>query len=220
MKQIQIPKEILAAEIRAGYVTLSGEGIKTAAGALGDVAAARAESGLKKTAESSRDGTELKFPPGCCNCLQDGMQVRSIGTSSMVSRGVEYSFRFQVPHCRNCAKTANRQRPGFLGRVAAFLIVGFPVFLFLLFYGAFTENETLLISSVVLGPLAGLALPPVWMKLRRPKAGQSSRYQAVYVSSIDVDLSGEPDGFTLAFENERYADRFLALNQDKGLMEN
>jgi hypothetical protein len=49
--------------------------------------------------------------------------------------------------------------------------------------------------------------------MRRPRPGQASRYQAVYASAVDVDFSGVPRSFTLTFENNGYAARFVSLNQ-------
>lgn len=224
-RQIVIPREVLVAEIRAGRITASGEALKAlggVVGAVGGAVGAVAEwRATEKLAEAGAEpaGAELAFPPGCCNCLRDGMQVRSIPMTSTVGRGVEYTFRLRVPHCRECAVTANRKRPSFAVMVGGFVAISLLSLTILIAVGTMTGNDSLLMASFVVAPLTGFALPRLWMRLRRPKSGQASRYQAVYVSSIYFDALGRPSDFTLAFENPKYAERFLSLNEKLGVSE-
>jgi hypothetical protein len=66
--------------------------------------------------------------------------------------------------------------------------------------------------------MVGIALPYAWLKTRRGRAGQSSRYQAVYASDIEADFSGVPKGFAITFENRAYAAQFLSLNKAAGVV--
>ena len=219
MKEARIPKEVLAAEIRAGRVTVKGMGGSRVTGAVGRAADAIAAAGLRKAADVLQAGQGLRFPPYCCNCLSEGRQVRPVASTSVVNRGVAYLFRFAIPHCAACGATANRTRPGMMGLLAAFLGVSVPVGIAMVAAGAATNRDALISASFIVAPLVGLALPYVWMKTRRPRRGQASHYQAVYVSQLDIDFSGVPTSFTLMFENAMYASRFVALNRDAGIME-
>jgi len=218
-KAVHIPKEVLGAKIRAGRVTLGGMGGSATLGVLGKAAEAVAVAGLKKAGQAERVGAALQFPGCCCNCLGEGPQLRPVESASIVNRGVAYTFRFRVPHCRACAETAGRKRPGLMGMLAAFLAISVPIGIALLAAGAATNRDSLIVASFVVAPLAGLALPFAWARLRRARPGQASRYQAVFASSIDVGLSGVPEGFALSFENPAYAARFVALNKQAGVSE-
>jgi hypothetical protein len=88
----------------------------------------------------------------------------------------------------------------------------------MLFVGAATNHDWLIYSSLLVGPLAGVALPQAWLRARRPRPGMASRYQAVYVSGLEIDFGGQPTGFTMTFENPAYASRFVALNRDAGVV--
>jgi hypothetical protein len=211
MQTARVAKEALAAEIGARRVTLKGMGGSAAGGALGRAAEAMAEAGLKKAGQVAA-GPRLQFPPCCCNCMTE-TRVRPVESTSIVNRGVAYLFRFAIPHCSACADTANRKRLGFMGLLAAFLAISVPVGIVMLGVGAATNRDWIISASLLVAPALGVGLPWAWRKLRRPRPGQASRYQAVYVSGIDVELSGVPTGFTLAFENDAYATRFSALNR-------
>ncbi len=217
MVSIRIPGDVLAAELRAGRVTVGGLGGSAAMGALGHVASAIAAHGLKKAGEAGQDVAGLRFPPCCCNCLATGNRVRPIESVSVVNRGVAYTFRLQIPHCARCADTASRKRPGAMGMLAAFLAVSVPVMIVLLGFGLANNKDGLVGSSFVVGPAAGVAVPLLWSRRRRPLPGQASAYQPTYASAIEVDFSGVPKSFTLTFENASYADRFVALNKELGV---
>lgn len=217
MRAAQVPKDVLAAEIRAGRVTVGSMGNPALLHGLGAVVDAVAARGLEKAAQGAPASKLLRFPVACCNCLAEA-RVRAVDSASIVNRGVPYTFRFAIPHCGGCLDTANRKRPGLMGFFAAFLAVGLPVLLAFMLWGAATNRDGLIAAAFVAGPLAGLALPWAWTKLRRPRVGQSSRYQAVYASEVDVGLSGVPEGFVLSFANPAYAARFAALNRDIGVI--
>ena len=214
MKKVEIPSEVLAAEIRAGHVH-SGEG---AISVIGDVAAAVAAEGLHKAARGPAGPKRLLFPPVCCNCLASGSRVRSIESASIVNRSVAYTFWFDIPHCLSCIDTANRRRPGVLGLIGSILGIGVPLG-FVIGVTALVYNiDALILGSIVLGPLIAAALTLGWIKIvRRPRDGQSSGYQAVYATGLDVEFSsGKPTGFELVFANDGYADRFVTMNRDAG----
>lgn len=217
MDVVRIQEAILGAEIRAGHVTLFRMAGTAASGRLGAVIDVVADVGLKKAGQTGEGGAALQWPDCCCKCVSKGRQVRGIESASIVNHGVGYVFRFAVPHCPSCADTANRKRPGVMGMVAAFLAVSVPVAIGMVAVGAATERDWLIVGSLLGGPLAGIVFPYAWMKLRRPRAGRGSRYQAVYVSDIEVTLTGVPTGFALAFENAAYASRFVALNKSAGV---
>jgi hypothetical protein len=104
-----------------------------------------------------------------------------------------------------------------MGLIAAFLAISVPVGIVMLAFGAASNRDWLIMSSFVIAPLAGFLLPRAWIGARRPRAGQSSRYQAVFASAVDVSGSGAANGFTLTFENGTYARRFLDLNKKAGV---
>lgn len=213
MIAVRVPKEALAAEIAAGRITVKGMGGSAATGALGRAADAIAVAGLKKAAQVA-EGYRLRFPPCCCNCLSQSEGVRPVESTSIVNRGVAYLFRFAIPHCGVCSDTANRMRLGVMGLIAAFLVVSISTGIAMVAAGAATNRDWLIHAAVIVGPLAGVALPQGWMKARRPHQGQASRYQAVYVSGLEIDLAGVPSSFTIRFENPDYARRFVKLNRD------
>jgi hypothetical protein len=140
-----------------------------------------------------------------------------IESTSIVNVGVSYEFRLPLPHCRACADTANRKRPGAMGMLAAFLAVAVPVGILMLGFGAASNRDWMIMSSFVVGAVAGIAVPYAWIRARRPRAGQSTRYQAVYASGVDRDGLGAASGFTLRFENPAYCREFLDLNRDAGV---
>lgn len=216
MKAARVPKEVLAAEIVAGRVTVKGMGGSAATGALGRAADAIAAAGLKKAGQIP-GGKRLQFPPCCCNCLSEDRRVRPVESTSVVNLAVAYMFRFAIPHCFACSDTANRKRPGTMGMIAAFLAIAVPIGIAMLAAGAATNRDWVIYASLIVGPLAGVVLPQAWMRARRPRPGQASRYQAAYVSGLEIDFGGLPTGFTIAFENSAYASRFLALNRDSGV---
>jgi len=216
MIRVRIPGRLLATGVRDGRITVGGVANIGRVGFVLKAAGAVAAAGLNKAAASATAKQELQFPSCCCNCLAE-RGVRPVESFSTVNRGVAYTFGFRIPHCSVCADTANRKRPGLMGMLAAFLGVSVPVGIAMLGVGAATNRDGLITASLVAAPLAGLALPYLWVKARRPRAGQASRYQAVYASGIDIDFSGTPNGFTLAFENPTYARRFVDLNRDRGV---
>ena len=218
MKSARIPADVLAVEIRSGHASVGGLGGSHAAGALGAVASQVAKAGLKKAGEIGQQTTGLRFPPFCCNCLASGSRVTSVESLSIVNRGVPYSFRFRIGHCVACVDTANRKRPGAMGMLAAFLVVAVPVSIVVFGVGVANEHNGLMAASMIVGPAVGIAVPWLWTRMRKPRPGQATRYQAVYASGVDVDFSGVPKGFTLAFENDAYGERFLALNRDLGVV--
>lgn len=218
MRRMRIPNRVLAAEVRAGHLSVDARGVATATGVLGGVVGGLAASGLKKAAQSDTTGAPLKFPRACCNCMATG-RVRALESASVVNRGADYTFRFMVPHCSRCAGTASRKRPGVLGLAAAFLAISVPVFILMLGFGAAINLDALITAGFIVAPLLGLGLPYAWTVLRRAAPGQSSRYQAVYAAALSAGLSGEPTDFTLAFENDAYALQFLRLNADAGVIE-
>jgi hypothetical protein len=212
MKVVKIPKEVLAAEIRAGRVTLFRMAGRAASGPMSGTVDAVATAGLAKAGQAGESGAVLLWPECCCTCLKKGGQVRPVESTSIANRVVAYVFKFRVPHCPTCAKTANRKRPGAMGLAAAFLALSVPVIIVMMGVGAATNRDGLIMGSFVVGPLVGLAVPYAWRKLRRP------RYQAVHVSDIEVGLSGVPTGFTVAFESDAYAAQFVALNRAAGVV--
>jgi hypothetical protein len=214
MRSARIPADVLAVEIRSGHVTVGGLGGSHAMGAIGAVASQMAASGLKKAGDVPGAASGLRFPPNCCNCLASGPQVRSVESLSIVNRGVPYSFKFRIGHCVACADTADRKRPGAMGLVAAFLAIAVPVSIVALGVGMAYEIQSLIVGSLLIGPAMGIAVPWLWLRMRRPRPGQVTRYQAVYASAIDVDMSGMPKGFTMSFENDAFGDRFVAMNRD------
>jgi hypothetical protein len=217
MQMVRIPKEILGAEIQAGRVSLFRIAGTAAAGRLGGVVDLVADAGLKKAGEASDGGAVLQWPDCCCKCVSKGKQVRAVESASVVNKGVAYVFRFLVPHCSLCADTANAKRAGVMGLLAAFLSVSVPVAIVMLGFGAATNRDWLIVGSFVVGPLAGIAVPYLWMKARGSRAGRGSRYQAVYVSDLEMTSTAVPVAFTLAFENPAYASRFVALNKAAGV---
>ena len=120
--------------------------------------------------------------------------------------------------CVACADTANRKRPGAMGLVAAFLAIAAPVSIVVLGVGMAYEIESLMVGSLLIGPAVGIAVPWLWLRMRRPRPGQATRYQAAHASAIDVDMSGMPRGFTMSFENDAFGDRFVAMNRDLGVV--
>jgi hypothetical protein len=216
MKKVRIPKAVLAAEIGAGRVTLMGMGGSAATGALGRAAEAIAATGLEKAAKDP-GGTRLQFPPCCCNCLSGAGRVRPVESTSIVNLGVAYVFRFAIPHCAACSDTANRKRPGLMGLIAAFLVISLPIGIAILAAGAALNRDGLVYAALLVGPLAGVVLPQAWMMALRPRRGQASRYQSVYVSSLDTGFAGLPNSCTMTFENSAYGSRFVALNRDAGV---
>jgi hypothetical protein len=214
MKSIRVPAEVLATEIRNGHVAVGTLGGSAATGALGHVASEMAAKGLRTAAEAGQPAAGLRFPPHCCNCLASGSRVRPVETASIVNRGVAYTFTFPVPHCGNCTDTAKRKRPGMLGTMAAFLTVSVPAIIVMLGFGAAYNNDALIGASLVAGPALGIAIPYLWTRMRKPRPGQASWYQAAYVSAVEVAFSGVPKSFTLTFENDAYADKFISLNKD------
>jgi hypothetical protein len=214
MKTVTIPSDVFATEIRAGRIQ-SGEG---AVNVVGDIAAALAADGLKKAASGPISKRGLLFPPVCCNCLAGGSNVRSVDSYSIVNRGVAYTFRFAIPHCPECFATANRKRPGVLGFVAGILGISVPLGITIALVGAANNIDALIYGSLLAAPAVAAALIWGWIKLvRRPRGRQASAYQAVYANGIDVMFAGTPTGFDLVFENEAYADRFIAMNREAGL---
>jgi hypothetical protein len=214
MKMVRIPAEVLATEIRSGRVTVGTLGGSAATGALGHMASNVAATGLEKAGEVGQQSQGLQFPPYCCNCLASGNRVRPIETASIVNRGVPYTFKLRVPHCANCSDTAKRKRPGMMGMLAAFLAVSVPVIIVMLGAGAANNSDGLMGASLIVGPAVGVLVPYLWTRMRKPRPGQASRYQAAYASAIDVEFSGQPKSFTLTFENDLYAGKFIALNKD------
>jgi hypothetical protein len=217
MQMVRISKDSLAAEIRAGRVTLFRVAGSAASGRLGGAIDAVADAGLKKAAEAAEGGPVLQWPDSCCKCGTRGKQVRGIESASAANRGVAYVFTFVVPHCPTCADTANRKRAGVMGMLAAFLAVSVPVAIGMIAAGAATNHDSLMLLALLVGPLAGIAVPYAWARVRRRQVGRGSRYQAVYVSDIEVGLAGVPTGFTLAFENDAYASRFVSMNRAAGV---
>jgi hypothetical protein len=211
MKKVEIPSEVLAAEIRAGHVH-SGEG---AISVIGDVAAALAAEGLHQAAAGPAGPKRLLFPPVCCNCLASGSRVRSIESASIVNRGVAYTFWFDIPHCLSCIDTANRRRPGVLGLIGSVLGIGVPLGIAIAVTALAYDIDALIAGSM--GPGIAAALMWGWIKIvRRPRDGQASGYQAVYATGLEVQSSGAPTGFELVFANDGYADRFVTMNRDAG----
>jgi hypothetical protein len=213
MKRMYIPREVLGAEIRSGRVSTGKSGI---GGAVGGAAAGLAASGLQKAAKGVGDKT-LQFPGSCCNCLTEGTSVRPVESVSIVNRGVPYTFRFTIPHCASCRDTANRKRLGVMGLFAIFFASSVLIGIAFAIAGAMLERGGLTSASFVAGPLAGLAVAIAAAKARRPRPGQASAHQAVYVSGMDVEFSGTPKGAVLAFANDAYADRFLVANGALGV---
>jgi hypothetical protein len=208
MKRVRVPREALAYEIRAGRVTTGGAGF---GGAIGGAAAGVATAGLKK-ATAAAGSSGLQFPPCCCNCLAEGPGVRPVESVSVVNRGVAYTFRFPVPHCASCRDTANRKRLGAMGHFALFLAASVLTGIAIAIAGQSLGSSGLTSASFIAGPVIGLAVAIAWSQARRPRPGQSSAYQAVFVSSLDVEFSGTPKAAVIAFANAGYADRFTVSN--------
>jgi hypothetical protein len=215
VRVVTIPPEVFAAEIRAGRID-SGDAA-SALGVAGAIAAGLASEGLYRASQES-EGQCLFFPAACCNCLREGTLVQPIESVSVVNRAVAYTFRFPVPHCPDCARTANRKRPGVLGYVGAALGLGVPAGIVIAGFGSAYNLDVLIYGAILAGPALGAALMLLWVTLvRRPRGRQASAYQAVYATGIDVILGGTPSGFDLVFENAAYADRFIALNRKAGV---
>jgi hypothetical protein len=217
MQTVRIPKKALGAEIRAGRVSLFRMGGVAAAGPLGGVMDLVADAGIAKAGQAGEGGAVLQWPDCCCKCLSKGKQVEAIESASVANRGVAYVFRFPVPHCSVCADTANRKRPGSLGLLAAGLVVAAVVAIGMITVGAVTNRDFLVGGSILGGPLAGILVPYAWTKVGRSRAARGSRYQAVYVSDIEVTATGVPVGFAIAFENAAYAARFEGVNRAAGV---
>jgi len=185
---------------------------------IGDVAAALASDGLQRAGTGPAGPKGLLFPPVCCNCLSAGSRVRSIESASIVNRSVAYTFWFDIPHCRGCIDTANRRRPGVLALIGSVLGMGVPLGIVIALVALAYDSDALLGGAIVIGPAIAAALVWGWIKIiRRPRGGQSSGYQAVYATGLDVEFtSGKPTAFELVFTNETYADRFVAMNRDAG----
>jgi hypothetical protein len=128
----------------------------------------------------------------------------------IVGMVVPYTVRLAIPHCSSCVDTANRRRLGSTGPFAIFL--AFSISIVLAIVGIATERNRWTRASFVVGPLVGLALIIAWSRRRRPGAAQTTAFQAVRVSRLDLDCSGVPRGAVLSFANSTYGDRFLALN--------
>ncbi len=63
MVSVRIPGDVLAAELRAGRVTVGGLGGSAAMGALGHVASAIAADGLKKAGEAGQEAAWVTGDP-------------------------------------------------------------------------------------------------------------------------------------------------------------
>jgi hypothetical protein len=83
--------------------------------------------------------------------------------------------------------------------------------------GESLERSGLTQASFWLGPLVGLVVTVASSQWRRPRPGQASAHQAVFVSKLEMEFSGAPKGAILAFANNAYADRFMAANRSLGL---
>ena len=146
-----------------------------------------------------------------------GKSVTPVDSTSVVNKGVAYTFAFRLPHCPTCAPTANRKRGGDLAFFAVFLTIGFIATIGLLVLGLSLESQILIAGSFVGGPIAGILLPWAWSALRPGHKGRGSRHQAVYASALDLTTTAVPTGFELTFENAAYASRFITLNRSRGV---
>lgn len=215
MSVARVPHGVLAAEIRAGRVTLFRMLGQAATGRFGSVVDAMATAALERAGEAAPGAPVLQWPECCCKCLRKGAGVRRVSSSSIINHDVDYVFKFDVPHCTGCAGTANAKRPGAMGMIAAFLVIAVPVIIVMIGFGAVMNYDSLIFGSLVVGPALGIALPQLWSRLR---SRQGNRYQAVHVSNIEFDSSETPTGFALTFSNPAYGSQFVALNRGAGVV--
>ena len=168
MRKINASRELLATLARGGRVTVGRAANIATVGFVMRAAGAVAQSGLKKASDSPSLGRELRFPNCCCNCLGES-GVRPVESSSIVNHGVAYTFRLPIPHCRDCAETANRKRPGLMGQAAAFIAISVSIGIVMLGVGVGLDRDDVIFGGLILAPVAGVLFPYLWARARRSR---------------------------------------------------
>jgi hypothetical protein len=171
------------------------------------------------------DSPKLGFPAAfCCNCgatncvseIQDTRVTRYFGIG-----GTETIFHLPVPVCAACRRSTRRRAPGFFARL---LVLALAVGVFFLALLMFASMVTLpdWIGAHLFGISVGLAvlLMVLILRLRRPKAPQTSFYQPVRIKEVRVHVTDVMNGYgqvafmKLAFTNPEYLNVFTNANRE------
>jgi len=161
---------------------------------------------------------EIELPADlCCNCGST-QGVGSVESELKLTRyfamaGVEYTFRWGLPYCEECAPTATRNPVGplhvalmiGLGTVALFLIaIIVQIAMDQSYFGGNDFWVSLAAASLFVG---------AFYATRRPHGSQTSYYQPIRVRKLRQKFtSGQVTGIVLGFTNGSYMQRFQSAN--------
>jgi hypothetical protein len=129
--------------------------------------------------------------------------------------GTEISFRFPLPFCASCSRSAKRHPKTIFHRALVFLIAFGAAFLGLIVVGDVMLSIPGLSQHLTVIAFAIATLITGLLIIRsKPKGKQTSYFQPVRINKLKREfVSGKVTGIRLAFTNREYAGAFAHANQ-------